>query len=135
MIKRAFNITFALLLPICMLAQTQKNGGQQNVFVPISKYMEKGDVESLSAWFADNLEVAVLSPAANCSKSQAKQILKSFFTDNKPRSFEIVYKSGSYPLKYGVGKMDVGGNIYTVTVLVKTNENGNFIEQVKIELL
>ena len=50
-----------------------------DVFIPISKYIAAGDAESLSAWFADNLEISLLSSTSNSSKSQATQILKFFF--------------------------------------------------------
>ena len=32
-----------------------------DVFVPISKYFAAGNAEALSAWFADNLEIAILA--------------------------------------------------------------------------
>ncbi len=35
--------------------------GGDDVFVPISKYIAAGNAEALSAWFADNLEIAVLA--------------------------------------------------------------------------
>ena len=36
-------------------------------------------------------------------------------------------------MKYAVGNLDSGGNMFTVTILVKTNDTGNYIEQLKIE--
>ena len=104
-----------------------------NVFVPISKYMQRGDAECLAAWFADNLQIDVMGTVSNCSRNQARQIIRNFFTDYTPRCFEIVYKSGSYPMEYAVGNLDSGGNMFTVTILVKTNDAGNYIEQLKIE--
>ncbi|HIZ86939.1 MAG TPA: DUF4783 domain-containing protein [Candidatus Coprenecus pullistercoris] len=104
-----------------------------NVFVPIAKYMQKGDAECLAAWFADNLQVDVMGTVSNCSRSQARQIIRNFFTNYTPRCFEIVYKSGSYPMEYAVGNLDSGGNMFTVTILVKTNDSGNYIEQLRIE--
>lgn len=104
-----------------------------SVFVPISKYMQRGDAECLAAWFADNLQLNVMGAVSNCSRSQARQIIRNFFTDYTPRCFQIVYRSGSYPMEYAVGNLDSGGNMFTVTILVKTNDSGNYIEQLKIE--
>ena len=70
---------------------------------------------------------------SNCSRNQARQIIRNFFTNYTPRCFEIVYKSGTYPMKYAVGNLDSGGNMFTVTILVKTYDAGNYIEQLKIE--
>lgn len=110
-----------------------EDNDDNSVFIPISKYMQRGDAECLAAWFADNLQVDVMGTVSNCSRNQARQIIRNFFTNYTPRCFEIVYKSGSYPMKYAVGNLDSGGNMFTVTILVKTNDTGNYIEQLKIE--
>lgn len=110
-----------------------QTANDQDVFVPIAKYLQKGDADCLSAWFADNLEVDILSNSNNCSKNQAKQIIKSFFINYTPKKFVIVHKSGTYPMKYAIGNLDGGGNKFTVTIYVKTSEEGNTIQQIKIE--
>lgn len=51
-----------------------------DVFVPIAKYLGKGDAERLSVWFDDNLEITIMSTTNDSSKKQAKQILKAFLT-------------------------------------------------------
>ena len=114
-------------LPMTVSAQNMvqvstDSAGESSVFVPIAKYLQRGDAECLAAWFAENLQVNVMGTVSNC-----------FFTNYTPRNFEIVYKSGTYPMEYAVGNLDSGGNIFTVTILVKTNDAGNYIEQLKIE--
>lgn len=131
-------VGFLLLFPQIILAQNRNLGvcednDANNVFVPIAKYMQMGDAECLAAWFADNLQLNVMGTVSNCSRSQARQIIRNFFTNYTPRCFQIVYKSGSYPMEYAVGNLDSGGNMFTVTILVKTNDSGNYIEQLKIE--
>ena len=125
-------------LPMTVSAQNMvqvstASAGESSVFVPIAKYLQRGDAECLAAWFAENLQVNVMGTVSNCSRSQARQIIRNFFTNYTPRNFEIVYKSGTYPMEYAVGNLDSGGNIFTVTILVKTNDAGNYIEQLKIE--
>ena len=51
-----------------------------DVFSPISKYIVKGDADSLSAWFDTNLELTIAGQEGSTSKNQAKQILKVFFS-------------------------------------------------------
>lgn len=124
-------------LPMRAMSQNVVKAGiekdESSVFVPIAKYLQRGDAECLAAWFADNLQVNVMGTVSNCSRSQARQIIRNFFTNYTPRNFDIVYKSGTYPMEYAVGNLDSGGNIFTVTILVKTNDAGNYIEQLKIE--
>ena len=91
-----------LLFPFVSSSQSIRvceDDDDNNVFIPISKYMQKGDAECLAAWFADNLQVDVMGSVSNCSRNQARQIIRNFFTNYTPRCFEIVYKSGTYPMK------------------------------------
>jgi hypothetical protein len=106
---------------------------EQDVFVPIAKYIQNGDSEKLSAWFAQNLEIDILGAVNVCSKAQAKQIIKDFFANNSPKSFSINYRSGKPPMIYGIGILSAGGNKFRVTIFVKTQEDGNFIQQIRIE--
>lgn len=134
-------IIFGFLSFLPVKATSQNNvvqvyadtAGESSVFVPIAKYFQRGDAECLAAWFAENLQVNVMGTVSNCSRSQARQIIRNFFTNYTPRNFEIVYTSGTYPMEYAVGNLDSGGNMFRITILVKTNDSGNYIEQLKIE--
>jgi hypothetical protein len=48
----------------------QQPQGEFSVFSSITKYMAAGDEASLSSWFADNLDVTVLSTSRNCPRSR-----------------------------------------------------------------
>ena len=125
-----------ILLLVAMLAsgsilRAQNNG--YDVFVPIAKYIVKGDVDALSAWFAQNLEVDIISTSADCSRSQAKQILKSFFDSYTPRSFEIIHTAGKGNMKYALGNLSAGGENFLVTVFVGCKDGTFLIQQLKIE--
>ena len=113
-----------------MTAQTP---GKGDVFVPISKYLSQGDVQSLSAWFADNLEISVISSTHDTSKKQARQILKSFFDDHTPRAFEITHQASSANMKYALGSLTAGGEIYQVTLFLSLKDDTYQIQQFKIE--
>ena len=91
-------VAFALLLCLKANAQAQfmtststrtQPQGEFSVFSSITKYLAAGDEVALSSWFADNLDVTVLSTSRNCSKKQAREILRSFFASNSPRSFQV----------------------------------------------
>lgn len=125
-------ISLTILLAFGQKASAQQSDGY-DVFVPISKYIAKGDVESLSAWFADNLEITILSSSNNSSKNQAKQILKSFFESHTPRSFEITHKVSKSTTKYAMGSLNAGGEVYSVSVFVNYNGKSYKIQQLKIE--
>lgn len=113
-----------------LYAQQQE---EQDVFVPIAKYIQNGDAESLSAWFAHSLEIDILGTVNVSSKNQAKQVLKDFFTNNNPKTFSIVHKSGKAPMKYAIGNLSAGGSVFRITLFVKIQQEGNFIQSLRIE--
>ncbi|MCF0178013.1 MAG: DUF4783 domain-containing protein [Bacteroidales bacterium] len=119
---------FALLSSLFVWGQSSGD-----VFVPIGKYMETGDTDGLSAWFADNLEIDIQGTVSNCTRSQAKQIMKQFFAKNAPTKFEILHKSGRSPMTYAVGNLNAGGVQYRVIIYVKAADDKNMIQQLRIE--
>lgn len=121
-------VAAATLFGVSASAQTAGD-----VFSPIAKYLEKGDVESLSAWFADNLEVSIFSRTSDTSRNQAKQIVKSFFKTYSPRTFVISHKAGRPNMKYALGVLTAGGEMFHVTIFVGLKDSEYKIQQMKIE--
>ena len=121
----------AILLPKGLAAQDKS----YDVFTPIAKYMALGDADRLSAWFSDNLEVTIFSTSNDSSRSQARQIMKSFFKSYTPRSFDISHTAGRANMKYALGTLNAGGEMFLVTVFVNFKDNGYKIQQIKIERL
>ena len=103
------------------------------MFTPIAKYLREGDADKLSAWFADNLEIIVLSNVNDSSRNQARRIMKSFFSAYSPRSFEITHKAGRSNMKYALGALNAGGEKFIVTIFVSCRDNTYKIQQLKIE--
>ena len=120
-----------MLLPIGSKAQDKT----YDVFTPIAKYMAQGDAERLSAWFSDNLEITIFSNSNDSSRSQALQIMKSFFKSYTPRSFDISHTAGRSNMKYALGTLNAGGEMFLVTIFVNLMDNGYRIQQIKIERL
>ncbi len=122
-----------LFISILLLSASGAKAQNQDVFVPIGKYIQNGDAESLSAWFASNLELDILGKINDCSKVQATQIMKDFFVTYTPKNFSIIHKSGKAPMKYAIGNLNAGGETFRLTLFVKTQSNGNQIQQLRIE--
>lgn len=123
-----------LLIPLLLAgasAFAQQDG--YDVFVPISKYITQGNVEALSAWFDDTLEVTILSKGGDASKPQAKQIVKSFFDSYTPRSFVITHKAGKGNMKYALADLKAGGETFRVTIFVTCRKNSYLIQQIKVD--
>ena len=99
-----------------------------DVFIPITKYISQGNTDNLSAWFADNLEVSILTNANECSRNQAKQIVKTFFNSHTPRSFVINHTASRGNMKYALGNLNAGGEIYQTFTYFPLRQNGREIE-------
>lgn len=112
---------------------TKGQDGSYDVFIPISKYIEMGDAEKLSAWFSDNLEVTIFSNSNDSSRNQAKQIIKSFFKSYTPRTFKITHKAGRPNMKYALGTLTAGGEMFLVTIFVGFKDAEYKIQQFKVE--
>lgn len=117
----------------CAGAAAQESG--YDVFNPIAKYLAMGDADKLSAWFSDNIEVTIFSDSNDSSRNQACQIMKSFFRSYTPRSFEITHKAGRSNMKYALGTLNAGGEMFVVTIFVGYNEKSYKIQHLKIERL
>ena len=122
-------VAFALVTSVGMNAQEKG----YDVFNPISKYLASGDADRLSAWFSDNLEVTIFATSNDSSRNQARQIMKSFFKSYTPRSFEISHKAGRSNMKYALGTLNAGGEMFLVTIFVNYKDDSYKIQQLKIE--
>jgi len=132
MTRFVLGMTVAAMAMLFSFSASAQEGGY-DVFVPISKYMRNGDAEKLSAWFADNLEITILAATNESSRNQAKQIMKSFFSSYTPRSFEINHKAGRSNMKYALGSLSAGGEMFMVTIFVSCKEEMYKIQQIKID--
>lgn len=115
------------------LPMTAPRESRDDVFLPISKYIAAGNAEALSAWFADNLEIAVLAKASDASRAQARQIVKTFFDSYTPRSFDINHTAGRANMKYALGTLKAGGETFNVTIFLSCKDNTYKIKQLRIE--
>ena len=107
--------------------------GEFSVFSSITKYLAAGDEAALSSWFADNLDVTVLSTSRNCSKKQAREILRSFFASNTPRSFQVSHRASEANKKYLIGLLNAGGELFQVTIYAtSTGQETYRIQQLSI---
>lgn len=128
-LMRSMAAAVLLLSNVALKAQD----GSYDVFQPIAKYMALGDADKLSAWFSDNLEITIFASSNDASRTQARQIMKSFFKSYTPRSFEISHKAGRSNMKYALGTMNAGGEMFLVTIFVNFSDDNYKIQHLKVE--
>ena len=126
---KIFAVAPALFMGLGMSSSAQ----DFDIFTPIAKYIRIGDADKLSAWFADNLDVEVIARSGDSSRSQARQIMKSFFSAYNPSAFDITHQADKSNMKYALGILNAGGERFVVTIFVNYNKGSFQIQQLKIE--
>ena len=60
----------------------------KTLFTAIGNDLKSGDAATFAQWFAEDMEVDVLGTAGVCSKSQARQLMKNFYSRYTPKSLD-----------------------------------------------
>lgn len=126
-----------LLIPLLInsisFVNAQYKKDPNNVIRSFEKCVRDKNLEDLSLYFSEKLDINVINTSVNCSKSQAYQILKKFFNDYGPTDFEIVYHIDSSPIEYVVGTLSCGGNKFEVALAIIDQGSRQKIQQISIE--
>jgi hypothetical protein len=121
-------ILFLLIFPLSFI------NAQRDVSPAILSALQKGDAVAVSAFFNENIEL-IIGPVNDVfSKKQATEILADFFRRNKISSFRIIHKGSKENSAFTICSMQAGGASYRVYVLVRTTDNQQLIQQLRLEL-
>lgn len=101
----------------------------------ISKAINSGDVETLSKYFDENVEVAVMDNEDVYDKSQAKKVIGDFFSKNKPKSFNSVHEGTSKgkDSQYLIGNLVAGGASFRVYLYMKVSGSDVVIQELRFD--
>lgn len=88
-----------------------------------------GSATTVSAYFAQNVDVSLLNKENLYSKSQAEQVLKTFFADHRPSNFVINHEGQSSNAKYFIGTLTTSNGTFRITI----NTKGDLISRLTIE--
>jgi len=80
-----------------------------------------GNSTLLSTYFAQNIDIALLNKENLYSKSQAVQVLKTFFTEHKPSNFVINHEGQSKQTKYFIGVLTTTNGVFRITINTKSD--------------
>ncbi len=91
-----------------------------------------GNADKIASHFSENVDLSIDGKEDLYSKSQAEQILKTFFATHKPNDFKIVHKGKSGQSEYFIGELSAS-KVYRVTINSKTNGGSKKITSLTIE--
>jgi Domain of unknown function (DUF4783) len=123
-------ILFVLfLMPSILLGATPPS------FNAIAKAMSSGDVEMLSKYLANSVEISILSQEDIYDKAQAVATLRDFFQKNKPKNFTQVH-SGSAKGKaaeYSICDLSTSVTNYRVYVYMAVVNDNYVIQELRFD--
>ena len=125
------NLIFVLLLlPVVAFA----NQGNPGLDI-ISAALNTGDIETLSKYFADNVEISIQDKEQVYAKAKATEIMRSFFDTNKPKTFAIVHKGTSRENsdQYCIGTLSATTGSYRVYLYLKVNGSNISIQEIRMD--
>jgi len=93
--------------------------------------IKKGDASTLSTYFDQKVEIAIMDDEDVYSTDKAKQVLNAFFGKYKPASFKQVHQGTSRGNngKYCIGNMNAGGKTFRVYIYM----NGAKIQELRFD--
>lgn len=123
-------ILILLMLPIASFAN-QGNPGLE----AISTALNTGDIETLSKYFADNVEISINDKEQTHPKAKATEVLRGFFEANKPKSFSQVHKGTSRENsdQYCIGNLTATSGNYRVYLYLKISGSNLLIQEIRLD--
>jgi hypothetical protein len=124
--------TIALLLfSVTLLSQETEKSECEEIVVAI----RNAQATELSPYLANTVECDLFGKSNVYSKAQTIQVMKDFFTQNKPKQFVVNHHGGQGEIKFFIGTYKtITGKKYRISCSVK-KETGkdDIIQQIRIE--
>ena len=100
----------------------------------ITTALSKGDADGLSKYFDSKVEIEILDNEDVYSKTEAKGIVKSFFSKHPPKSFQKVHQGQSKGKdgKYFIGNLKTGSKEYRVYIYTSMKGGKSLIQELRI---
>jgi len=137
-IKQTFKMNKSkhIFLIICLsgiLLQGSPIFAQDDIPEGITLAFKAANAVELAKHFHSNIELVILEKEDVYSKAQAEQIIRKFFKDNQPTSFQIIFEGGKENSRYAIGKLVTANGNFRVYFLIKKQEGNPLIHQLRIE--
>jgi len=129
------NVIFKLLvflLIICGVAFNYSNPSASNSLEDVISAIDGRNVNQLSGYFDNVVEITLHSRSHTYSKSQAEVILKDFFYSHKVKTFEILHKESADNSAFCVGSLETRYGAFRTTIYMKSRLRKLLIQEICI---
>ncbi|MBC9931378.1 DUF4783 domain-containing protein [Chitinophaga qingshengii] len=129
-------IVLMVLLGGIFSAYALSAGSEENLvagpFEDVVGAIKQGDVNSLSRYLDNNVEINISGKANSYSKAQAEIILKDFFSKNQVKSFELVHQGGEAS-RFGIGNLSTSGGNYRLSFFLQKKGGAMVLNELRFE--
>ncbi|MBO9729086.1 MAG: DUF4783 domain-containing protein [Chitinophaga sp.] len=94
--------------------------------------LKQGDVNGLSRYLDNTVEINISGKSNSYSKAQAEIILKDFLSKNQVKSFELVHQGGDNS-RFGIGNMVTGNGTYRVSFFLQKKGGSMVLNELRFE--
>lgn len=97
--------------------------------------LKSGNAKELAKSFNASIDLNIPNNEGVYSKSQAELILKTFFSKNQPKSFEVIHTGDSKnETHYSIGKLSTSSSTFRTYILYKKKGDTISILELRIEV-
>jgi hypothetical protein len=125
--KKIVIIVYIAFINLAIIGQHKQ--GTDKVPIRIIEAFACGNSFTISEQCCENIEISILGNEGQYLKTKAKEVLDTFFNNNKPQLFSIVFEGGKKCSQFAVGKLTTNQGLYRVNLLIKDG----IIQQLRIE--
>lgn len=125
------NLLFLIAFAPAVLFAKQGNPSLET----IAAALNTGDVETLSKYFADNVEISIQDKEQVYRKGEATEVMRGFFNTSKPKGFSQVHKGTSRENsdQYCIGNLSASSGNYRVYLYLKVNGANMLIQEIRLD--
>jgi hypothetical protein len=124
------NLFFLLLFsPVIAFSQ----GGTS--LESITSALNAGDADALSKYFAPSVEISIQDKEQVYAKAKATEVVRNFFTTNKPKSFSQMHKGVSRENsdQYCIGNLVSTTGNFRVYLYLKVSGSNLSIQEIRFD--
>ncbi|HMX40638.1 MAG TPA: DUF4783 domain-containing protein [Saprospiraceae bacterium] len=101
----------------------------------INQALNAGNADALTRYFADNVEISIQDKEQTYTKSKATDVMRNFFSTNKPKRFSPMHKGNSRENsdQYCIGNLDSSSGSFRVYLYLKTSGSSVSIQEMRFD--
>lgn len=105
----------------------------QGVAENIGSALGNGNVGGVVRYFDNAVSMTISGSQSTYSRSQAEMVLKDFFAQHTAKGFSLEHTGNNNGNSYAIGTLNTASGSYRVYVAIKQKENGNIVQEIRIE--